>query len=132
MGIKFRHLQGDIVWYKKLRRRNLCKSRSLFASCGFMFNGSLRDNIIMDSHNTNYIKTTGSLLNDEFEFTRSSCFGLKMNKEGYLVEGPYVDYHKFNRAFTDEELKNLTKIKEMHTQIKVVVIKVEKKQKAKP
>ena len=112
-----------------------------------MFNGSLRDNIIMDSHNTNYIKTTGSLLNDEFEFTRSSCSGLKMNEEGYFVEGPYVNYHRFNKdvdlnlmfptsynyhrfnkAFTEKELKNLTKIKEMHRQIKVVVIKVEKKQ----
>ena len=115
-----------------------------------MFNGSLRDNIIMDSHNTNYIKTTGSLLNDEFEFTRSSCSGLKMNEEGYFVEGylagePYVDYHKFNRdvdlnlmfptsynyhrfnkAFTEKELKNLTKIKEMNIQIKVIVIKVTK------
>jgi hypothetical protein len=59
-------------------------------------------------------------------FSRSSS-GLTMNKEGYLVEGPYVNYHRFNRAFTDKELKNLTKIKEMHTQIKVVVIKVEKK-----
>ena len=47
-----------------------------------MFNGSLRDNIIMDSHNTNYIKTTGSLPNDEFEFTRSSYSGVKINEEG--------------------------------------------------
>lgn len=95
---------------------------------------------------TNYIKTTGSAVDLEFEIDRSSS-GIKMNKEGYLVEGPYINYHKFNRAvdlnlmfptsshyhkfnraFTDKELKNLTKIKEMHTQIKVVVIKVEKKQ----
>ena len=71
---------------------------------------------------TNYIKTTGSAVDLNLMFSRSSS-GVKMNKEGYLV-----DYHKFNRAFTDKELKNLTKIKEMHTQIKVVVIKVEKKQ----
>ena len=90
-----------------------------------MFNGSLRDNIIMDSHNTNYIKTTGSAVDLNLMFSRSSS-GVKMNKEGYLVEEPHVNYHRFNRAFTDEELKNLTKIKEMHTQIKVVVIKVTK------
>ena len=76
---------------------------------------------------TNYIKTTGSAVDLNLMFSRSSS-GVKMNKEGYLVEEPHVNYHRFNRAFTDEELKNLTKIKEMHTQIKVVVIKVEKKQ----